>query len=245
MHRDIYRSGAYFEARVHESKGDAPWKSQEVLRVFVPWSAAAGFRVNSLIDVGCGSGDAVAQVCDGLRAQGHPVKVVKGYDVSPGIRKVKQTHKNVQFVQGDFCKSEENVDVVMLLDVVEHVIDPLGFLKSVGSHCKVLIIHFPLENHLSAALRNKFARGAPPEHLLVLDAPAAVNLVAFAGLRIETWAYTLAFKSPYQRTRSLPRVFVYPFRYILGLVSPYLLAKTIGGVSLLLVARSSSFGQTK
>jgi 2-polyprenyl-3-methyl-5-hydroxy-6-metoxy-1,4-benzoquinol methylase len=49
------------------------------------------------------------------------------------------------FLAADASSDSETFDVMLLLDVLEHVPDPVGFLKSVRHKAPTAIINLPLE----------------------------------------------------------------------------------------------------
>src|SRR5262249_51407849 len=137
---------------------------------------------------------------------------------------------------GAFGSNGESVDLVTMFDVFEHVPAPLHFLENVSAHAKILGLHIPLDNCLNVAIRNMHRdKLKDPGHLIALDTAAALNVLAFAGLQTLDYKYTFGFSAPSGR-KTLMQKIVYPLRRGLAILSPWLLAKTFGGASLMALA---------
>lgn len=233
-----YSSGDYF-VNPHRHSEDARFKADCFLRAFVPLARRHALKIDSYADVGCGSGEIVRLVWDGLKQAGLPLQRVQGYDVSPHVTRLRG--EVVEFVHGDFSETGEDVDLVTLFDVVEHVFSALEFLRAVAVRSKVIALHLPLDNSVNHALRNKFrVLLHDPGHVLFLDTVSALNLCSLAGLRVLSYQYTPTYRSP-SGHRSLPSKLLFPLRALLHRVCPWLLAKTFGGLSLLIIAVAPGF----
>jgi len=228
-----YSTGDYFSDPQRHS-GDAEFKSANFLKIFLPFVKRNNLRIGSLVDVGCGTGDVVKKIADSLVSNGFDSVKVTGYDVSPHVQNIR--HSGVEYILGDFCASDEFVDVATLFDVVEHVPDTIEFIKAASERCKIICFHIPLDYSLNHAIRNGFRlKLEKVGHLLFLDAVSALNLLAFAGLRVIDYEYTFGFLSPSGHQSVLSKIAL-PFRYIVAKISPWLLSKTLGGASLVVIA---------
>ncbi len=232
-----YSSGTYFTDTSRYSE-DTAFKVRDFLGLFLPFASRHKLTVNSYIDVGCGSGEIVKVLHSSLKANGLMLREVKGYDVSPHVQALNDDV--VEYVHEDFCASDTSADLVTLFDVLEHVLDPVQFLRVVSLKCKVLVCRIPLDDSLINALRDKFKQmSVEPGHLTFLDTISALNLFAAAGLHVADYRYCLEFLSP-SGHRSIRSKMMLPFRYLLARVSPWLLSKTLGGVSLIVAAFTES-----
>jgi SAM-dependent methyltransferase len=232
--QDPYRAGAYF-ADPQRHCEDAEFKAREFAKLL---ASNPGLDIKTLADVGCGSGAPTIAVVRLMQQAGYQLTHASGYDVSPHVKNV--SHPFIRFVHEDFTESDEFVDLVTLFDVVEHVPDPITFLKKVARHTSLICLNIPLDASLDLSVRNLW-RGnlRDPGHLIILDPPGALNLLAFAGLRVIDYRYTPSFQSCSGHKTPLAKM-AYPFRWILYSLSPWLVAKTVGGVSLMVVAQTQS-----
>lgn len=229
----IYSRGVYFEDAQRHS-ADARLKSDSFLKLFLRFAARCPITIKSFADVGCGSGDIVKMIAASLKKEGFDSIKFKAYDVSPHVLNIK--NKDVEYVNGDFCTSNEFVDVVTLFDVFEHVPGTIDFIKSVSQQCKIIGFHIPLDYSLNVALRNLFrSKLENPGHLVFLDTGTALNLLAFSGLKVVDYEYTFGFNGLSGHGSLLSKV-IFPLRYLLSKMSPWLLSKTLGGASLSVIA---------
>jgi SAM-dependent methyltransferase len=232
-----YSGGAYFDSAPDRHAEDAAFKVQHFLRLFGPAAAERHWCVRSYADVGCGAGVEVRAVLHGLRGAGYPVAEAWGYDIHPGVGSI-ASDDEVHFVRGDFTRSGHPVDLVTLFDVFEHVPDPIGFLRSIAERCRYLGLHIPLDNCVSHSLRDRYgAKLRNPGHLVFLDACHALNLLSYAGLRAVRYAYAPGFRAPSGGESALARFARLP-RSMVWRISPWLLSKTLGGCSLLVLAET-------
>ena len=235
-----YASGDYFEDADRHSE-DADFKATNFLDLFLRLAKRHKLAIQSFADVGCGSGHVTKIIRDGLKSNGFDPLTVKGYDVSPHVQNIKM--KGIEFIYEDFCKSDDFVDLVTLFDVIEHVPDPIEFIKLAAQRCKVMALHIPLDHSLNNAIRSKFRiLLEDPGHLIFLDNGSALTLLALSGLRVVDYEYTFGFLAPSGHTSLLSKV-ILPFRYMLAKLSPGLLSKTIGGTSLMVVALTPTGAQ--
>jgi SAM-dependent methyltransferase len=229
----IYSDGTYF-ANTRRHSEDATFKADKFLKIFFRFVKRYALEVNSFVDVGCGSGDILKSIADSLRVNGFNSAVFKGYDISPHVVNVK--NDGVEYICGDFCESDEYVDVVTLFDVFEHVPDTIEFIKKVSKRCKIVGFHIPLDCSWNFAIRNKFHSSLHnPGHLVFMDIASALNLLALSGLRVVDYDYTFSFFAP-SGHNTLPSKIMFPLRCILAKLSPWLLSTTCGGASLIVIA---------
>jgi 2-polyprenyl-3-methyl-5-hydroxy-6-metoxy-1,4-benzoquinol methylase len=232
----FYSKGNYFADDQRHSE-DARFKADSFLKVFLRFVKRHTLVVNSFVDVGCGSGDIVKMIADSLRVNGFDSVSFKAYDVSPHVLNIK--NEGVEYIYGDFSKSDEFVDVVTLFDVFEHVPDTIEFLKSISQRCKIIGFHIPMDYSLNFAIRNMFHSSLHnPGHIVFMDITLALNLLALSGLRVVDYEYTFGFFAPSGHSTMLSKI-VFPLRYILAKISPWLLSKTFGGASLIVIAITS------
>jgi len=90
---------------------------------------------NTVLDIGCGNGALAYSIAKTTNAN------VIGIDINPKTiekAKVLHSHKNVQYVTGDATKKtiENNFDVVVLSNVLEHIEQRVSFLKDLISNTK-------------------------------------------------------------------------------------------------------------
>ncbi|MBI5629264.1 MAG: methyltransferase domain-containing protein [Elusimicrobia bacterium] len=233
-----YSSGRYFEDRRRHEE-DAEFKARNFAELFKRVAARRGLRVDSYADVGCGSGAAARNVARLLAGQGIVLKSVKGYDVSPHVREMHV--EGVELVHGGLDQSRERVDLATLFDVFEHVSDPLGFIGRMSGRCDILGFHIPLDASANVGIRDLFrVKLENPGHLLFMDAAWALNLLTLSGLRVVDYEYTLNFLAPSARRGRWRSRLALPLRTLLAKISPWLVSKTLGGVSLMVVALTPS-----
>lgn len=228
-----YGSGEYF-SDPRRGAADAEWKSRQVMRFLEKVNAREKIEIRTYADVGCGAGQNARLISAAIR-KNNPLDRAVGYDVSPHVKHIQA--EGVEFIQQDFCQSQERFDLVTLLDVFEHVPDPLGFISAVSRRGNMLIFHIPLDDCLSNRLRSEFRKKIRnPGHLIFLNLTSAINLMALSGLRVLDYDYTFAFQAPSGRATWKQKI-AYPLRFLMASINPYLVASTIGGACLLVAAR--------
>lgn len=212
-----YSQGNYFaDTRRHSE--DAKFKADKFLKLFLRFVKYNSLSINSFVDMGCGSGDIVKMIADSLNANGFDSATFKAYDVSPHVLNIR--NDGIEYIKGDFCKSNEFVDVVTLFDVFEHVPDTIEFIKSISQRCKNIGFQIPMDDSLNFTMRNLFrSKLQNPGHLVFMNIVSALNLLSFSGLRVVDYEYTFGFFEPSGHSTILSKI-VFPFRYLLAKISP-------------------------
>lgn len=229
-----YSSGRY--AREYMVDDDV-FKASAFLSLFDRAANRYKLAPRSYVDVGCLGGGVVEAVTRGLRRRGHPIVTARGYDVSP------QTNERgpnaVELVHGDFTTSDENVDLVTMFDVLEHVLQPIEFVRAVAEHCHYVGLHVPLDDSLVNGLLDRYrSRLDYPGHLLYLNPASALNLITHSGLRVVDYSYTFGFEAPSGSLTRRQRV-IKPLRSAVARRSPWIASRVLGGVSLMVIAATS------
>jgi SAM-dependent methyltransferase len=115
---------------------DAPDKVREVLRAI----SRANLRPTSACDIGCGVGDVLAQLYRCLK-----LECAVGSDISRhAIAQARQREaEGLEFRLGDATLDRESFDVMLILDVVEHVGGPVAFLRAIKHKAPIAILNPP------------------------------------------------------------------------------------------------------
>ncbi|MBC8011495.1 MAG: class I SAM-dependent methyltransferase [Burkholderiales bacterium] len=228
MSEQRYTDGAYLQRHPTWHREHSDWKAMQVQRLL----ARHALVPRTVVEVGCGAGGILAAL------QRHLDRSVEftGYEIAPDAIRLAQplANERLRFVQGDFVASASSpVDVLLAIDVVEHVSDYLGLLHALRRRARAHVFHLPLDLSLLSSLRPERLRWAYESvgHLHYFTAETALRALRNAGYNVTDWTFTaveLDLPPPpgqRQRLRALRR---------LGRrISPGWTSRVLGGFSLL------------
>ncbi|MDO8609270.1 MAG: methyltransferase domain-containing protein [bacterium] len=104
------------------------------------------FKPNSILDIACGSGKILLNISNKLKS-----KENIGIDISSKIidiaRKNDKNNKINWIVSDIFKFNEDNFDLVLAIDIVEHIPNDLNFLKKIKNFGKYIVIKIPVEDN--------------------------------------------------------------------------------------------------
>lgn len=226
----IYTDGTYLTQNPDWHADDSAWKAGHVARML----ERHGIVPQTVCEVGCGAGEILRELTKKLP----PETRFFGYDISPNAYALcsQKASANLQFNLADLLEEPVHFDVVMALDVFEHVEDYFGFLRKLRTKATHKIFHIPLE--LSA---QQVARGRPlldarrsVGHIHHFSTETALATLEDCGYRVIDHFYTsgrtelggLSWKA---RLLKLPRKALYA-------IKPDLAVRLLGGYSLLVLA---------
>ena len=237
----FYIDGGYLAKHPSWDSEHGPWKAKQVLDILgLEFLRALGPKPITIADFGCGSGATLHALVKELRIAGVAVTAV-GYDVSPAaIELGKELFRDLDLRVGAIDEVDGHFDVIMLLDVLEHLTDPLAFLRSVSLKGSYFVLHVPLEETVMVNLRRQkpFLR-SEYGHLHFFTVDTALDLVRSEGLDILKHRFT--FGSVELPRNSILEKIAFPARLLGKHLFPALAAKTFGRFSLMVLARQTGF----
>jgi hypothetical protein len=226
-----YLDGSYVAHNPTWDREDSPWKAAQVLKVL----GAAGLRPRWIAEVGCGAGDVLLELAAAL-----PEAELSGFDIAPDAARFWSDHGNarVTFRTADFLgETTGHYDLVLLLDVIEHLANPYAFLERIRSRADYFVFHIPLDLTALTVLREwpLLHVRAKVGHLHYYTRGLAMALLQESGFEVMQSQYTGA--GLYAPKRSLrARLAALP-RRLLSAASPDLSARLLGGETLIVLAR--------
>jgi hypothetical protein len=181
-----YESSEYLDANPSWDIEDSPWKAKKVAELIFKHKITP----SSICEIGCGAGGVLAA----LRAD-YPNQKLTGYDIAPTAKKFwsQFNDKNIDFNVGDFFElNDTRHNIILLLDVLEHIADPHQFLLGIKPHTDYVIIHFPLDLSASSVLRESpllYAR-RKVGHIHYFTKGLALELLKECSFEIIDYQYT-------------------------------------------------------
>ena len=126
---------------------DSPWKSGLVVNLM----NRSRISPSRIADVGCGAGG----VLEGLRFA-FPDADLFVFDVGPSAARFwsRPQLSGINFQRVDFLTEiSSSFDLILLLDVIEHVANPFDFLSRIRSRARHFVFHIPLDLSAFSVLR--------------------------------------------------------------------------------------------
>jgi cyclopropane fatty-acyl-phospholipid synthase-like methyltransferase len=233
-----YIDGSYLAENPNWDREDAPWKAAIVLHILFDNQ----IKPASICEVGCGSGDILIHLAKHL-----PDTIMMGFDISPQAAEFWKEHQctnsggGVDFCLGDFHTiNKQKFDLLLMIDVFEHVRDPFSFLENSRQHAANFVFHIPLDLSASSILRGYPLINARKKtgHLHYYTKDLALATLVDTGYKVLDWRYTGASldmpnRSLRTRLTALPRRIAYAANKDFGV-------RLLGGETLLVLAKPSS-----
>ncbi|WP_437967244.1 class I SAM-dependent methyltransferase [Sorangium sp. So ce260] len=228
---ELYTQGGYLERNKTWHVEDSPWKARQILRIL----QKNHIQPKSVYEVGCGAGEILNQLHQQLPASVE----FHGYDISPqAFQLAKAREKDrLTFHQENLLEKDVSCDVLMMIDVIEHVEDYYSFLRKLKDKAEYKILHIPLDLSVQGILRMKpiLELRKSVGHIHYFVKQTALASLQEAGYEIIDCFYTsgavdLSSKSLKARMLRLPRRLLFSLNQELAV-------RVLGGYSLLVLAR--------
>jgi cyclopropane fatty-acyl-phospholipid synthase-like methyltransferase len=227
----IYSDGAYLTQNPSWHVEDSPWKARHIERIL---------RQNAIIprtiaEVGCGAGEILVQL-----QKVFPNSDFAGFEVSPQAFSLCRQRENarIHFHLKNLLEQEAAYfDVLLAIDVFEHIDDYLGFLKNVRNKARYKVFHIPLDLSLQTLFRVSpiLKQRESVGHLHYFFKDTALATLKYCGYEVVDSFYTAAGVEGANlslggRMLKLPRKFMFN-------INADIAARVLGGYSLLVLAQ--------
>jgi SAM-dependent methyltransferase len=229
---ESYESGEYLASNPTWDEEDSEWKARQVSAMM----EKNHITPKSIVEVGCGAGGILASLHDES-----PEVEYSGYEIAPDASKFwgKHSEKKITFSVADFLYEKTNhFDVLLLLDVFEHVPNPFEFLSEMHGRADYYIFHIPLDLSAMSVAREVPLLNVREKvgHIHYYTKGLALALLKECGYQVLDSSYTgAAFTGPQitwkGRLARLPRRILFGLNRDLGV-------RLLGGDTLIVLAKA-------
>jgi cyclopropane fatty-acyl-phospholipid synthase-like methyltransferase len=226
----IYTDGTYLRNNPEWHADDSAWKARHIASIL----RRHAIDPANVAEIGCGAGEVLRTLSLEFRDAR-----LTGYDISPNALRIcsRKANERMSFVLGSLLEAEERYELALAIDVFEHVEDCFAFLRQLRTKARYKVFHIPLELSALQVLRAQTLIDARRSvgHIHHFNKATALATLEDCGYTVIDCHYTsgrtelggLGWKS---RLLKAPREAL--FR-----MSPDLAARSLGGYSLLVLAR--------
>lgn len=231
MLKDIYKDNTYLSSNPTWHAEDSPWKAKQVIKMIKLHS----IKPKTICEVGCGAGN----ILRALYEEFDKSCFYEGFDVSPQAIKLSQKNSNdhLKFYNEDLLNlHDKHFDLVLCIDVIEHIEDYFQFLRSLKSKSRYKIFHVPLELSVQKLLRNKsFLKGRQSTgHIHYFTRDLIISILEENGYIVKDYFYTASgIDVPTKNWKTL--IMRLP-RKVLFRLNKDLTVRLLGGYSILILA---------
>jgi SAM-dependent methyltransferase len=228
---DLYTGGTYLRQNPLWHADESPFKVKQIVQML----NKNNLSPRTICEVGCGAGEVLKL----LQEQMEDSCRFSGYDISPQALDIcsSKSNERLQFKLADLSQEEDpRFDLLLVLDVVEHIQDYFGFLKGIRPKADLKLFHFPLDLSVQAVIRERglLTRRDLYGHIQYFTKETALATLKDTRYEILDYFYTprcieLA-KQAIQKIAVLPRKICFALHRDLTV-------RILGGYSLLVLAR--------
>lgn len=232
MPENVYTDGSFLKNNPSWSEENTPWKAKYILQLM----RRNNLNPINICEIGCGSGGILVEMS---RILGNGIQFY-GYEISPQAFAIcsKKATTNVKFFLSDALQDNTTFfDLVMAIDVIEHVEDVYGFLRKLKEKGAYKIFHIPLElSALNVIRKSPIMKGRKSVgHIHYFTKETALATLEETGYEIIDCLYTPALiELPHNDWRTK---FLKLPRKLLSFYDQDLAVRTLGGFSFMVLTK--------
>jgi len=230
--RQMYTTGLYLEKHPDWHVEESPWKAAQIMRMLQQNNVFP----ESICEIGCGVGEILRQ----LQSQLNEKCKFWGYDISPqaiAIAKTR-TNENLHFKVADIVEEPPvRHDLILVMDVLEHIEDRFGFLHGIKDRAEYKIFHVSLTISLQTIVRKNGLLKVRDTYGMVnyFTKELILQLLKDAGYEVIDYFYTTGC-TELPSKEFMRNLIKYP-RKMLFALNPDVAARMLGGYRILVLTR--------
>jgi SAM-dependent methyltransferase len=190
--RNLFTSDAYIIQNPSLHEEDSPWKVSKIIPFIDRFISCINRDEISLLDVGGGAGS-ILNALSSFIEDNYSIKVVKlVLDLSPAMLEIqkKRTAGLIKALNEDIRDTslgDKEIDLTLMIDVLEHVPNPIKALEEVKRISNFAIFKVPIDDNYFFRVWNFINRG---EHRqLAMETMGHINIYSFSKLRCQIEEY--------------------------------------------------------
>ena len=231
VNKNIYDDGTYLKNNPTWHAEDSVWKAGKIIEIL----ERNGLSPKTVSEVGCGAGKILVELQKGLDAHCE----FFGFEISPQAYDLckKMENENLGFRLVDITEEDVYSDVLLVIDVIEHLEDYFSFLRAIRPKAEFKIFHIPLELSVQTVLRSSPILKERKEvgHLHYFTKETAMEVLTDTEYDILDYFFTagtmeLPPRSTWNRMTRLPRKALFALNRDLA-------ARIMGRFSLMVLAK--------
>jgi len=233
MENNLYtqKSSKYLNNNPSWHIEDSYWKAQQVIKIL----KINKIEPKTICELGCGVGEILNSLYSILP---NDVNYI-GYDISQDailIAKHKEKDR-LNFTLDDYFKTDIVNDLLIVMDVFEHVDDYLGFINKCKDKAKYIIFHIPLDLNVIRIMK----KGLIPKrntvgHLHYFTKETAIATLKYSGLEVINYFYTEEFIDLIVKKTIKEKLFFLLHKFIYKINKDFAV-RFFGGTSLLVLTK--------
>lgn len=228
---NIYTNGTYIDNNPTWHMEDSQWKADQIIKMM----NSNAIRPRTICEIGCGAGEILHQLSCRLDTK----TSLWGYEISPQAYAIckRKEKNNLSFYNTDLLSDNQMFfDVVMAIDVVEHIEDYFGFLRRLRSKGDLKIFQIPLDMHVQGVLRDTpITKRKRVGHLHYFSKETAIAALNEAGYTILDYSYTCGAID--LKRKGWKTAFMKLPRRLMFKINEDFAVRLLGGAALLLLTR--------
>jgi SAM-dependent methyltransferase len=208
---------------------DSPFKARQIASML---TRHGEIKPTTICEIGCGAGGILAELQKMLEGE----VAFTGYDISPQAHAISARFSNprCQFILGDAFADVSKYDLILVMDVIEHVEDYFTFLRHSRQKGQWKLYHIPLDAYVLGILRGNNSWDSAG-HLHIFTIETALRALQRTGHEVVDWVFTdgaIAMPSKTIRGRIANLL-----RAPMAKVSKKFVSRLLGGFSMLVLAK--------
>lgn len=223
-----YLDGQYYTKNPSFHVEDSSWKAGYILKML----ARMDCHPSTVAEVGCGAGDILAQLSVKM-----PNAQFCGYELSPQgyqLCRQRESDRLTYFNEDLLARGGERYELILCIDVFEHIEDVFTFLRGVKEYAQSFIFHIPLDMNAQMVARNaQMTVRRTAGHLHYFSKDTALAILQDCGYDVKSWFYT---PSGADRPKGAKSKALQIPRRVSFRMMPNLTARVLGGYSLMVYA---------
>lgn len=226
-----FNDGDYLAKNSDWHAKDSPWKTMQIQKII----NRNNLKFKTICEIGCGAGEIIKLLS--LKYDHNDIKFF-GYEISEDAFKIcsKKGNDRLQFLKEDLLTSDVNYDLLLCIDVFEHVENYFGFLRQLRQKSKYKIFHIPLDISISSIIRGSLMQARESVgHLHYFTTDTALATLLDCGYEIIDMMHTPLYQG--LKSKKLKTNLAKIPRSILYKISPKLMSTLVGGTSLMVLAK--------
>jgi len=228
---NIYINGKYLEKHPDWHEKDAQLKADQIL-FFLKKN---NMLPTTLSEIGCGSGE----ILKILSKKMIYCQSFTGYEISPQAFEIckKKQCKLVEFVFGDSFSDDKRFDIVLCIDVIEHIQDYYSFLKNVKRKGSYFLFRIPLDLTMISTIKSGYFSRLKNTlgHIHFFNLDIAIDALKSVGYEIIDFQYVACAKKA--KDMGVKQRISHLFFKVLYFFNRNISVRFFGGCSLMVLAK--------